>query len=297
MNQKLKIGLAFLAGGLIFNANTVMSNVPSGQDVLSDALTAALDKVNQKARDRENDDLDKLPNILDCQNMEWMKNCTELNRNAKKNPNAPLRITNNRGLEFNFQPGTPSAVIKLQLEQTPQAANELVTYMDQTWGQYKQAADLYQMAMWQRGDLENIQGLDAAVEKSTAVKAIDTDALSISVFTESTCPVCDRQLATLSRLVQKYPKLKVKVFQLDRDSQVFAEKVTGRGLTGRMLTKAEQDNVTKMGITAWPITWIDNLRVSRRETLVGNRTLNQLEGRLMAMTYVKSNTVAKKDAK
>ncbi|HGN1515756.1 MULTISPECIES: TlpA family protein disulfide reductase [Pseudomonas] len=297
MNQKLKIGLAFIAGGFIFNANTVMSNVPSGQDVLSDALTAALDKVNQNTRDRENAELDKLPNILDCQHMEWMKNCTELNRNAKKNPNAPLRITNNNGLEFNFQPGTPSAVIKLQLEQTPQAANELVTYMDQTWGQYKQAADLYQMAMWQRGDLQNIKGLDAAMEQSSAVKPIDTDSLSISVFTESTCPVCDRQLATLSRLVQKYPKLKVKIFQLDRDAQVFAEKVTGRGLTGRMLTKTEQDNVTKMGITAWPITWIDNMKVSRRETLVGNRTLNQLEGRLMAMTYVKNNTVAKKDAK
>lgn len=297
MNHKLKIGLAFVAGALISNAGTVMSNVPSGQDVLAEALSSALDKVNRTAKDRENEELDKLPNILDCQNMQWMKNCTELNRSAKKNPNAPLRITNSKGLEFNFQPGTPSAVIRLQLEQTPEAANELVSYMDQTWGQYKQAANLYQMAMWQRGDLEHIKGLDAAMEESAAKKPIDTDSLSISVFTESTCPVCDRQLATLGRLAQKYPKLKVRIFQLDRDAKVFAEKVTARGLTGRMLTEAERDNVTKMGITAWPITWIDNMKVSRRETLVGNRTLNQLEGRLMAMTYVKNTTVAKKDTK
>ncbi|MFL0334681.1 TlpA family protein disulfide reductase [Pseudomonas aeruginosa] len=297
MNHKLKIGLAFVAGALISNADTVMSNVPNGQDVLAEALSSALDRVNRTARDRENEELDKLPNILDCQNMQWMKNCTELNRNAKKNPNAPLRITNNKGLEFNFQPGTPSAVIRLQLEQSPEAANELVSYMDQTWGQYKQAANLYQMAMWQRGDLQHIKGLDAAMEESAAKKPIDTDSLSISVFTESTCPVCDRQLATLGRLVQKYPKLKVRVFQLDRDAKVFAEKVTARGLTGRMLSQAERDNVTKMGITAWPITWIDNMKVSRRETLVGNRTMNQLEGRLMAMTYVKNTTVAKKDSK
>lgn len=39
------------------------------------------------------------------------------------------------------------------------------------------------------------------------------------------------------------------------------------------------------------------MKVSRRETLVGNRTMNQLEGRLMAMTYVKNTTVAKKDSK
>lgn len=116
MNHKLKIGLAFVAGALISNAGTVMSNVPNGQDVLAEALSSALDRVNRTARDRENEELDKLPNILDCQNMQWMKNCTELNRNAKKNPNAPLRITNNKGLEFNFQPGTPSAVIRLQLE-------------------------------------------------------------------------------------------------------------------------------------------------------------------------------------
>ncbi len=219
MNHKLKIGLAFVAGALISNAGTVMSNVPNGQDVLAEALSSALDKVNRTARDREIEELDKLPNILDCQNMQWMKNCTELNRNAKKNPNAPLRITNNKGLEFNFQPGTPSAVIRLQLEQSPEAANELVSYMDQTWGQYKQAANLYQMAMWQRGDLQHIKGLDAAMEESAAKKPIDTDSLSISVFTESTCPVCDRQLATLGRLVQKYPKLKVRVFQLDRDAK------------------------------------------------------------------------------
>lgn len=297
MNNKLKIGLAFVAGGFIFNAGTVMSNVPSGQDLLADALSTALTKVNQASLDHQNEELDKLPNILDCQNMEWMKNCTELNRNAKKNPNAPLRITNPNGLEFNFQPGTPSAVIRLQLEQSPTAANELVNYMDQTWGQYKQAADLYQMAMWQRGDLEHIKGLDAAMEKSAAKKPIDTSSLSISVFTESTCPVCDRQLASLSRLVQKYPNLKVRIFQLDRDTKAFAEKVTARGLTGRMLSPAERDNITKMGITSWPITWIDNMKMSRRETLVGNRTLNQLEGRLMAMTYVKNSTVAKKESK
>ncbi|MCT7340110.1 hypothetical protein N5K55_03470 (plasmid) [Pseudomonas aeruginosa] len=32
MNHKLKIGLAFVAGALISNAGTVMSNVPNGQD-------------------------------------------------------------------------------------------------------------------------------------------------------------------------------------------------------------------------------------------------------------------------
>lgn len=52
MNHKLKIGLAFVAGALISNAGTVMSNVPNGQDVLAEALSSALDRVNRTARDQ-----------------------------------------------------------------------------------------------------------------------------------------------------------------------------------------------------------------------------------------------------
>lgn len=282
----MKIALAFMAGGLAFNAPFVLSDSTNPNEALSNAIAVAMAKVDKYNEDRENAELDKLPNILDCQNMDWMKNCSELNRNAKKNPQAPMRMIGRNGVEFNFQPGTPSAVIKLQLEQTPEAAAELVNYMDNTWGEYHKSAELYKMAMWKNGDLKNIKGLDAATEKSAAKKYIDTDNVSMSVFVESTCPVCEKQLQILSSVQQKYPKLKIKIFQLDGDREAFSRHVTQRGLTGRVLTREESINIQKLGVTSWPISWIDNIKVNRRKSLVGNRTLKQLEDHFQAMTYI-----------
>ncbi|MDH1932664.1 MULTISPECIES: conjugal transfer protein TraF [Pseudomonas] len=282
----MKIALAFMAGGLAFNAPFVLSDSTKPNDALSNAIAIAMAKVDKYNEDRENAELDKLPNILDCQNMDWMKNCSELNRNAKKNPQAPMRMIGRNGVEFNFQPGTPSAVIKLQLEQTPEAAAELVSYMDNTWGEYHKSAELYKMAMWKNGDLKNIKGLDAATEKSAAKKYIDTDNVSMSVFVESTCPVCEKQLQILSSVQQKYPKLRIKIFQLDGDREAFSRHVTQRGLTGRVLTREESINIQKLGVTSWPISWIDNTKVNRRKSLVGNRTLKQLEDHFQAMTYI-----------
>ena len=282
----MKIALAFMAGGLAFNAPFVLSESTNPNEVLSNAIAVAMAKVDKYNEDRENAELDKLPNILDCQNMDWMRNCSELNRNAKKNPQAPMRMIGRNGVEFNFQPGTPSAVIKLQLEQTPEAAAELVSYMDNTWGEYHKSAELYKMAMWKNGELKNIKGLDAATEKSAAKKYIDTDNVSMSVFVESTCPVCEKQLQILSSVQQKYPKLKIKIFQLDGDREAFSRHVTQRGLTGRVLTREESINIQKLGVTSWPISWIDNTKVNRRKSLVGNRTLKQLEDHFQAMTYI-----------
>lgn len=285
MKNSLKYALVFIAGGAI-NSQFVLSDESDPNEQLSNSIALAMAKVDKYNQDRENAELDKLPNILDCQNMDWMKNCSELNRNAKKNPQAPMRLQGKNGIEFNFVPGTPSAVIRLQLEQSPEAAANLVTYMDQTWGEYHKSADLYKMAMWKNGDLKNIKGLDAAAEKSSEVKYIDTDNVGMSVFVESTCPVCEKQLQILSSVQQKYPKLKIKIFQLDGDRDAFLKHVTQRGLTGRVLSREERISLQKLGVTSWPISWIDNTKVQRRKTLVGNRTLKQLEDQFQAMTYI-----------
>lgn len=294
MRTSLKVTIAFIAGVVVSNAPFVLSDAENQNDMLANAIAVAMAKVDKFNNDRDNAEIDKLPNILDCQNMDWMKNCTELNRNAKKNPTAPMRILNKSGLEFNFVPGTPSAVIKLQLEQSPQAAKEMLQYMDQTWGEYHKSADLYKMAAWKEGDLKNIQGLDAAKKRSTSIKYINTDAVSVSVFVESSCPVCDRQLQILSQVQAKYPKLKIKIFQLDSNRELFAQHVTNRGLSGRVVSREERIQLEKIGVTSWPISWIDNTQVSRRQTLVGNRTLSQLEDKLQAMTYIQTASTGNK---
>ncbi len=286
MNNKLKLSMAFIVGGIAFNATSVMSNFSATEDVLAQAIAGAILKVSQYEQHREDAELAKLPNILDCQNMQWMENCTEVNKQAKKNPTAPVRIQNQEGLEFNFVPGTPSAVIRLQLEQTPEAATAAVRYMDSTWGEYKRSADLYKQAMWREGPLDNIIGLDRAMEASNAPKAINTEALSLSVFVHSQCGACEVQLSTIGQLQSRYPKLKITVYQFDNNEEGFRTKVTNNGLKGRILRPDEIEKVMASGVDKWPTTWIDNLQLRTRERLPSVRSIVQLEEKMLGMTHV-----------
>lgn len=273
------------------NVPAVFSNAPGGEQLIVKALATALDAVNEAERKREQETLNKLPNILDCQNMQWMQNCTEINNQAKQNPTAPLRVTNPKGIEFNFAPGTPSAVIKLQLEQTPEAAAEMVNYMDTTWGEYKKAAGLYQQAMWRQGPLDNILGLQRAKKLEDQAKQFDSTQLSVSVFVHSQCGACEVQLTAYSQLQKRYPKLAVRVFQVDQDQAAFKRKVTDRGLAGRILNLKEAAQIHSTGIDALPVTWIDNKKQSKRADLQGAHTLAQLEQHLQAMSLI--NTASK----
>lgn len=285
--------ICFIAGGVVFNSGVAISNAPSTQDLLASAMATAIEEVNNRQAAREEMELAKLPNIVDCQNMKWLENCSEINKQAKKNPNAPIRITNQSGLEFNFQPGTPSAIMRLQLEQTPAAAEAAVRYMDATWGEYKKSAALSQVAMWQV-ELENIKGLEAAQNDLKSMKEFDVKGLSISVFVESTCPVCDRYLGQLETLQKKYPQLSIRVFQLDQNKEAFMQKVARRGLRGKVLEPEMTAKLMQAGIRSWPVSWIDHLPTKKRETILGNRTLAQLETRLMAMTFQAKATVMAK---
>ena len=286
MKSKLKVGLAFVAGGVLFNAPFAISNTQSTEDALSRAMAGAMQQVADYQQKREDHELEKLPNIMDCQNMQWMQNCTEINKQAKKNPNAPIRVTNAAGVEFNFVPGTPSPMIRLQLEQTPAAAMAAVKYMDSTWGEYKKSASLYQNAMWDAGPLKNIIGLDKAKQIFDSPKPINTKDISLSVFVHSMCGACDVQLTTLAKIQERYPSLKITVFQVDENPEVFKAKVTDKGLQGRMLNPLEARNALKAGVDKWPTTWIDNMPLKKRDSLSGVRSVVQLEERLQGMTHL-----------
>lgn len=286
MNKFTSIGIAFVCGGLAVNAIPAISNTEQVNYALSTAIESAFTRLEQARIERENDSIDRLPNILDCQKMQWMENCSTINREAKKNPNAPIRLTNSDGVEFNFVPGTPSAIIRLQLEQSPEAAMEAVRYMDRTWGEYKMSAQLYQEAMWEAGPLENIIGLDRALALRDQPKDINTSSLSLSVFVHSQCGACEVQLSTLGKLQERYPELRIAVFQFDDNQAGFDRKITGNGLRGRILKPQEAEAALKAGVDKWPTVWIDNNASRKRETLSGVRTILQLENSLLGMTHV-----------
>lgn len=286
MNSKLKIGLAFVAGTIVSYAPFAISNNTSTEDVLAMAMASAMQRVTDYQQKREDEELAKLPNIMDCQNMQWMKNCTEINKQAKKNPTAPIRVTNAAGVEFNFVPGTPSPVIRLQLEQSPAAAMAAVLYTDQTWGEYKKSASLYKNAQWEAGPLNNVIGLDRAKAIADAPKAINTKDIALSVFVHSMCGACEVQLSTLAKLQARYPDMKITVFQFDENAEGFKAKVTDQGLKGRMLNALEAHNALKAGVDKWPTTWIDNKPLKQRESLPGVRSIVQLEERLEGITHI-----------
>jgi len=288
VKHKIKFGLAFIAGGVLFNAPMAISNSTSTEEVLSRAIAGAMQEVASYQQQKEDEELAKLPNIMDCQNMQWMKNCTEINKQAKKNPNAPIRVTNAAGLEFNFVPGTPSPMIRLQLEQTPEAAMAALKYMDATWGEYKKSAGLYQNALWEAGPMQNLIGLEKAKQAFDSAKQINTHAIAISVFVHSMCGACEVQLGTLQKLKERYPDLKITVFQVDENPEGFKAKVTDKGLTGRMLNPLEARKALNSGVDKWPSVWIDNLPMKQREKLSGVRTIAQIEERLQGITYVLS---------
>lgn len=286
MNSKIKLCLAFVAGGVLSNAPWALSNNTSTEEVLSRAIAGAMQQAADYQQQKEDAELAKLPNIMDCQNMQWMKNCSEINKQAKKNPNAPLRVTNAAGLEFNFVPGTPSAMIRLQLEQTPEAAMAALRFQDSAWGEYKKSASLYKNALWEAGPMKNLIGLDKAKQIFDSPKAINTKAIAISVFVQSMCGACDVQLGTMQKLKDRYPDLKITIFQVDENAEGFKAKVTDRGLTGRMLNPLEARNALKSGVEKWPSVWIDNVPMKQRQKLLGVRTITQIEESLQGITHV-----------
>ena len=100
------------------------------------------------------------------------------------------------------------------------------------------------------------------------------------------CGACEVQLSTLAKLQERYPNLKITVFQFDDNKEGFKAKVTDKGLKGRILNPLEAHNAFAAGIDKWPTTWIDNIPLKQRQTLSGVRTIVQLEERLQANTHV-----------
>lgn len=103
VKTKLNLLWHLLPGSVVFNAPWALSNATSTEEVLSRAMAGAMQQVDDYRQKREDDELAKLPNIMDCRTLQWMQSCTK-SINKPKNPNAPIRVTNPAGVEFNFVP-------------------------------------------------------------------------------------------------------------------------------------------------------------------------------------------------
>src|SRR5579864_8834481 len=71
---------------------------------------------------------DHAVDVLNCKDLDWMRNCNDINTQAKQNPGAPLRVLDKSGVEFDFAPGTPTAMINLTLSPTPANAAKFLDW-------------------------------------------------------------------------------------------------------------------------------------------------------------------------
>jgi hypothetical protein len=128
---------------------------------------ASLAKAIQLAEEEE---LSHIPDLIDCQRVSWMENCKAINKQAKKHPTMPIRLHDKNGHEWNFAPGTPSAMIYHQLEMTPESARALVEYLEKSFSLNKRAASTYKTALYEKGGMTSVNDLDQnALERQKPV--------------------------------------------------------------------------------------------------------------------------------
>ena len=91
------------------------------------------------------------PDILDCNSFSWMENCEQRNEYYKRHPRAHMRLENQQGHEFNFPPGTPSAMISLMMNPSPATARAYVKYLERDEQIRKKVASSVRQAQVQSG--------------------------------------------------------------------------------------------------------------------------------------------------
>lgn len=226
---------------------------------------------------REDERLEKIPNPLDCKVLSWLGDCHEINKQAKLNPNAPIRVINKQGVEFNFVPGTPSAYITHQLSLTEQSADALLDYIDATNALNKKAASLVKDRMMARGGLSSTLTLDEYELMKSKPLDINHNAVRLSLFATTTCPWCTQIVKNLKKLKAKHPNAQISIYLMDSEPEGYKEMFSDNVLSVRKLNQSELKQIIKQGVTQWPTIWLDNTETKSRRVLVGVKTANQLE--------------------
>ncbi len=289
--------LAFVLGAILTIFTSVFAIASPGksnEELIMKMINQAVKQAVEDERRKEEEMLDKLPDVIECDKMQWMTSCDVINRQAKKNPGAPVRVTSRDGIEFNFQPGLPSAVIRLQLEQTPEAAAAYIEYMGKTMGAYKNVASLYSTQLAKRGGMENIRTYDQIRIDQGKIPELPNDKVTVSVFVDSTCNACDILLRNLQVFNARHPNSTLSVYMVDNSPQAFREKVTTLGFKGRILKPGEVNKVIEKGTNGWPAIWLDNKSAGSRDILVGVKTVKMLEDRIMSIGQMSNSRKERK---
>lgn len=242
------------------------------------ALEAAVAKALQQQKAAEDARLDRMPDVFQCAQMTWLKpiECKELNRQAKLNPGAPVRAHTAEGVEIVFPPGVSSAEMMHVLSGTEESAIAYLQDMERLNRHQEKAAQNYRKALarW-----EGTRGVFNGFEEHMRERNPDIkeDQIIINVFYESTCPACEKYFSNVVDMKKKYPRMRIFLFQIDKDTRRLARVQKQTGLPARIMTPEELAQMKSQGLTRWPYTLVDNPQIKKRIAKYGVTSVSHLE--------------------
>ena len=274
----------FVTGALLASATSLHSNSTANDpnrdeinQIVTTVAAAVSNQMIEAQENKQNEFLDALPDALNCESFGWMNTCNEINKQAKLNPSAPLRVLNKNGVEFNFVPGTPSAGIRFQLDPNEKNAQMFAKYISDTAGEYKKVTNYYSDELGLQGQLKNIRSIDQIRIDDNKKLDLPSDIVSVSAFIDSDCGECRVLVSNLKLLKNRHPKMQIGVYMVDNNKDAFDELVTQNGFKGKILTNAETDKVIARGVNEWPSLWLNNSKAGFRDIQTGAKTVSMLE--------------------
>lgn len=245
---------------------------------LSSAFAAPDQVVEKKATKTKDAVLPGFESFLECSNFTWMHNCKQLNEWVSENPEKPVRIKKD-GAEFYFPPGTPSTTIDWVVNQTPEALERYLNYLQALSNRNRKSAEMYAIAMEARGgNLRGDVGLDYFLQEPPAesVKTkINQKNVSIYVFVDSRCSACATFESRVAQLHQAYPDLSISILQVDNNREHARELQARTGVRVTIVTPAQFAQYKK-NVQIYPTTWVENLTTKKTSVLPGAMTFPEL---------------------
>ncbi|MEQ9223824.1 MAG: hypothetical protein RJQ08_11545 [Salinisphaeraceae bacterium] len=247
--------------------------------------------------EEERSDLERLPDVLECNKFSWMENCEVLNRQAKRNPAAPIRARASDGTEYTFAPDTPSTVITHMLNPTSESASAMVARERRMRERDELAARLARIAIKQQygefgfGDfdgpggeplsVQEVQAQNAKNEASSlknvrASQSIDYESVRVFVFYDSDCAYCRRSMPEWIQLKNAHPGLDLRLLQMNEDDRYLQLVRNEYELPAVPLTGAKREDILRR-VETTPTVWIEDKSSKRTRVLSGYQSMSNLE--------------------
>lgn len=224
-------------------------------------------------------------NFLDCSAFTWMHDCKAVNSWISQNPEKPLRI-NKDGIEWYFPPGTPSATVDWVVNQTPQALDRYIQYLERTHAHHDRAAKMYRAAVEARGG--NLRGFDSIQtirdsEPYSSLPKVKQGNVSMYVFYDSQCSACKLLEPHIADLHKKFPQLEIAMLQINQDAAYVDHIRKTIGVPATQLNAAQLAQYRNR-INVTPTIWVEDKRTKQTSIIEGYVPLPEIARHLARLS-------------